>query len=90
MGVTARQPDVELHIEALALYGLEHLDHDQVGAAVQQELARLLAEGGVPPALLRSRDLGRVDGGAFDVAPGSTGGEIGAQVAQAVYGSMQP
>ena len=78
--------NIELHIEELVLNGFEAGDRYRIGAAVEAELARLLAERGVPPSLAQSGDVAHLDGGTFDVAPGSRGEAIGAQVAQALYG----
>ncbi|MBE9514414.1 MAG: hypothetical protein IMY83_05240 [Chloroflexi bacterium] len=79
--------NIELHIEELVLHGFDSGDHYRIGAAVEAELARLFAEQGVPPSLMtQSGDVAHLDGGTFDVAPGSRGEAIGAQVAQALYG----
>ena len=77
---------VELHIDELILDGFAPGDHDLIGGAVGRELARLLAVQGVPPGLAQGRDVAWLDGGAFEVTPGSTGETIGAGVAKALYG----
>ena len=88
--MTDHQPaNLELHIEELVLHGFEHVDRAQIGSAVQHELSRLVAEGGVPRSLAHSGEIANLDGGEFDLAPGSEAGRVGAQVAQAVYGSLQ-
>jgi len=46
---------------------------------------RLLAYRGVPQSLVQGGEIASVDGGAFEVAPGSRGDVVGAQVAKAVY-----
>lgn len=79
---------IELHIEELVLHGLAPGDHHCIGAAVEAKLARLLAEQGVPPSLAQGCEVAHLDGGAFDVAPGSTAETIGAQVAGALYGGL--
>jgi hypothetical protein len=81
--------NLELHIEELVLHGLEHVDRAQIGRAVEQKLWRLIAEGGAPRMLTTSREIGQIAGGEFDLTYGSTATEIGNQVAEAVYGSMQ-
>lgn len=39
--------NVELHIEQLVLHGFAPSDRYRIGAAIQQELARLLAQQGI-------------------------------------------
>lgn len=80
---------IELRIGELVLDGLEGVDGQAVGAAVQRELARLLGSGGVPPAWRRSGlQVTRLDAGAFTVTPGSPSEDVGAHVARAVHGSL--
>jgi len=81
-------PVVELHIGELVLEGFPSLDQAQLGAVVQQELARLLAERGLPAGLARGGEVASLDGGEFQVQQGSKAPEIGAQIAQAVYGGL--
>lgn len=83
-----RPGNIELHIEELVLHGFESGDRYRIGAAVEAELARLFAEQGVPPSLAQGGEMAHLDGGTFDVAPGSTAEAIGAQVAQALYGGL--
>ena len=82
------RPDIQLHIEELVLNGLPDVDGQAIREGIQRELARLLAEQGVPPALGGSGGALRVDGGAFDVAADADAGTIAVQVAQAVYGGL--
>ena len=79
---------VELHIEELVLHGFAPGDRYRIGEAVEQELARMLADRGVPESLAQGGEIASVDGGAFEVAPGSRAGVVGAQVAKAVYGGL--
>jgi hypothetical protein len=80
-----KAPSIDLHIEELVLRGFEPGEEGRIGQAVQREMARLLAEGNVPPSLAQGGEIAHLDGGTFDVAPGSGAEAIGAQVAQAVY-----
>ena len=80
--------NVQLNIEELILHGFAALDRRQIGAAVGAELTRLFREQGVPPALLNGGALVRLDGGAFTVSPDAKAVQIGAQVAQALYGGL--
>jgi hypothetical protein len=76
--------NIELNIEELVLHGFSPGDRHHIGEAVEQELTRLLADQGVPQSLERSGVIANMDGGAFEVAPGSR-----AQVAKAVYGGLR-
>lgn len=80
------RPDaIDLHIEELVLHGFAPGDRQRIGAAITAELRRLLAERGLPAALAGSASIDRLDGGAYQAAPGATPEAVGAQVAQAVY-----
>jgi hypothetical protein len=80
-----RNPDVNLHIDALVLDGFSPGDRYRIGEAVRLELARLLSEQGVPRPLTRGGALTRLDGGAFEAAPDSRAEVMGARVAQQTY-----
>jgi hypothetical protein len=79
---------LELHIEELVLHGFAPGDRYQIGEAVEHELARLFAEQGAPGWLAEGGEIGRVDGGAFEMTPGSKAGTIGTQVAHAIHGGL--
>lgn len=80
---------VDLYIEELVLHGFQSGDRYRIGEAVQQELARLLTDGGVPASFGGDLEISRVDAGAFDVAPGATAEQTGARVGQAIYGGLR-
>jgi len=80
--------NVELHIEELILHGFAPADRYRIGAALERELTQLFGAGGVPPTFMQSIEVERLDGGAFQVAPGGRAEAIGAQVAQTVYGEL--
>jgi hypothetical protein len=80
-----RPLNVEVRIEELLLHGFAPGDRYRIGQAVERELVRLFTEQGVPPSLTQGGEIASMDGGAFNVAPGSKSETIGVQVAQAVY-----
>ncbi len=84
-----RQKNIELHIEELVLHGFAGSDHQNIGEAVERELSRLFAEKGVPPSLVDGGRIDNLDGGAFEVMPGSRTEVVGAGVARAVYGGLK-
>jgi hypothetical protein len=79
------EPSVQLHIEELWLDGFAPRDHYDLGNVIERELMRLCTEWGMPASLTSGGEIARLDAGAFDVTPGSTTSDIGAQVAQAIY-----
>lgn len=79
---------IEVHIEELVLEGVSAADRLSVGAAVERELARLLAEHGVPEGLTAGPARQTVDGGSFERGPRASPTRIGDQVAGAVYRSL--
>lgn len=79
---------VELHIEELMLQGFADVEGRRVGDAVERELARLLNEQGAPPAIRGGGEVARLDGGAFEVQPGSDPETIGVSLARAIYGGL--
>lgn len=81
--------NLEMEIEDLVLHGFPGMDKDRIARAVQMELERLITEGGVPASLQEGGDIARLEGGSFQVAPGLSAEEVGAQVARAIYGGMR-
>lgn len=77
--------NVHLQIEELILHGFTPADRQRIGAAVEEELTRLLVEQGVPPTLANGGLLARLDGGSFSVSATAKPQQIGRQVAQAIY-----
>jgi hypothetical protein len=90
-----RSGRVELRIEELVLEGFAPGDRHGIGDAIQVELARLLAEQGLPPWLVGASGVGSAgdetdwSAAPIAVAPNSSAAAIGNQVAQAVYGARR-
>lgn len=82
--------NVELYIEELILHGFAPSDRYPIGEAVEQELTRLLTVQGVPPSLAQGKEVASLDGGSFEVTAGAKPEAIGNQVAQAIYGGLNP
>jgi len=76
---------IEVRIEEFVLHGFAAGDRYFIGDAVERELARLFVEQGTLPSLAQGREIERLDGGTFEVKPGSGAKVIGVQVAQAAY-----
>lgn len=83
------KPRIELHIEELVLEGFSPRDRHRIGEAVEAELTRLLEERGVPGSIKSGGEIESINGGSFEVAPGSRAEKVGSQVAKAVYGGLR-
>ena len=82
--------NVNLHIERLILDGLDIApgQHHVVRAAVEIELGRLLARGGLATQLSGGGALPRIASPAIQVQSGNGPVELGRQIAGAVYGGI--
>ena len=81
------RPGVELVLEELVLHGFPAGDRRRIAAAVERELARRIADGGLPPGLASGGALARLDGGSFTVDRSAGPDAIGARVAEAIVSS---
>jgi hypothetical protein len=80
--------NLELRIEELVLRGFAPGDRYRISDTMERELVHLFAKGGTPPSLAQGSEIERLDGGTFEMWPGSGAQAIGVQVAQAVYGGL--
>ncbi|HEX9372632.1 MAG TPA: hypothetical protein VF897_16595 [Roseiflexaceae bacterium] len=80
--------NIELSIEKLILHDMPLAQRHQVAAAIEQELARLLAERGVPPDLAARGGSIPIDAARVEISAGLRPEAIGAQVAESIYGSL--
>ena len=80
-------PQIELHIEELALHGRDTEQARAVGPAVVAELIRLLTERGLPT-VRTDRGLSTIDAGIVSVDERGAR-TLGAQVAGRVHGSLR-
>jgi len=76
---------VKVKIEELALEGLPAADRHRIGGAVKSELARLLAERGLPPGLVGGERISKLDGGRIEMRQGERPEVVGQRVGGAVY-----
>jgi hypothetical protein len=81
---------VHLHIERLILDGLpvERRDAPLVQASIEAEIARLLSTEGIAPSLLSGGAIYAQPASSISVTSETTPAELGAQIAQAVYGGL--
>lgn len=80
---------VDLHIEELVLHGFAAHDRHRIAAAVQQELARLIATQGNANSLKNPLSLDAINAGAFRVQANEKPQTAGTHIARAVYRSMR-
>lgn len=81
---------IELEVDELVLDGFNPHQHFRIRAVAERELVRLFsAERGLPPALRQSREMGYLDAGTFEAAPGVTGEAVGSGVARAMCGALR-
>jgi hypothetical protein len=82
--------NINIHIERLILDGLPiaHSQRPLMQAAVEAELARLLAADGLALNLLAGSVLPSVSGGSIQLASDGNPKTLGQQIAHAVYGGI--
>ena len=78
---------IQVHIDRLILDGIAvpHAQRPHLQAAVEAELARLLADGGVAPHLATGRVVPQIPGDSIELSPHSNPAQLGHQIAHAVY-----
>lgn len=82
--------NIALHMEKLVLVGVE-LGSGQralLQASVEGELARLLGEGGVAPALAGGALVTRLQAPQIEIGPNPDPVRLGQQIAQSVYAGV--
>jgi hypothetical protein len=79
---------IELHIEELVLHGFDPRDRHAIADAVQQELARIVADRGLD-SLRQSAEVPRLDAGTIDL-DATRGAAAGAPIAGAIHSTLNP
>lgn len=79
---------IDLEIDELVLNGFAAADRHAIGDAFQRELARLLAERGIPQAIAEARETAQLNIESFESATGSDAHAIGAELAKKIYGGF--
>jgi len=83
--------NIQLHIERLVLDGVPLEPGGQRGLqmAVEAELTKLLADGGLNPAFLSGGAVPHMPAPAIHLGRGNNPSQVGTQIAQAVYGGLK-
>lgn len=79
---------IELSIDELLLRDLPYADREQIAAALEQELERLLREQGLPESFTAGETIPEISVDDLYVANRAEPESIGAQIAQTVYSSL--
>jgi hypothetical protein len=85
----SRQP-IQLRINKLVLPEGMADNPTGIGGALERELARLLADQGLPSDLEANGNITHLDGGTVEGAGGDTTEMVGTQIARAIYEGMKP
>jgi uncharacterized membrane protein len=82
--------NINLHIERVILDGLPIARHQapQIQAAIEAELSRLLASGGLDAGFLATGAVPHLSVGDMQLQSGSDSAQLGAQIASALYGGL--
>lgn len=81
---------INLHIKELVLHGFAPGARHEIGDIIQSELARLLHEQGVPGSLRAEGATDEIKGGTFNLAHDAKPRTTGRQIANAIYGGLNP
>jgi hypothetical protein len=81
-------PRIELHIEELVLHGFAAAHGDRIRVALESELARVLADRGLPSALTGGARYETIDAGTIAAGPGSPAEEVASHAAIALHEGM--
>lgn len=84
----ASPPSVQLRIDQLVLEGVAPGERYSVANAMQGELARLLAAQNAAAKIDAPVHQAQVDGGTIRITGSTRPAQFGAQIAQAVHGSL--
>jgi hypothetical protein len=85
----SRNPSVHLYIEEMVLHGFSPQAKHRIARAVEQELTRLLQDGGLPMGWQQGAAIPHIDAGAFTMARVTTPEGIGRQISKNLYGGMK-
>jgi len=82
------QANIELQIDQLNLYGFSKKDVFYIGKAVEEELIKLIEQGGLSEKISTNTFLKSLEGKSFDFSPSSRPETIGKQIAKSIYDSI--
>jgi hypothetical protein len=77
--------DLDVRIDELVLHGFAPHEQHRIRDTLEQALARLFRERGIPPGLANGAASPSLDAGDFGVAAGSSPSALGERIALALY-----
>lgn len=82
--------NINLHIEKLVLEGIDlrPAQRQHLQDALETELGRLLAQGGIPGELAAGGALPSLRANGFEMSSGRDPVQLGQQIARSVYGGL--
>ena len=80
---------VEINIDKLILHGFSPADRNKIGEALRSELARLIAENGIPPGFSEGKNIGEMNGGTFSLPKNKHARSVGNNIAKSIYRGMR-
>ena len=83
-----KQTPIELEIEELILRDVPPALRQQLAVVIERELARLLVEQGLPPALAQGGNIPDLAIGPVRIAEHARAEVVGSQIARSVYGKL--
>ena len=81
--------NIELHIEEIVLHGFAQGVRYRIVEAIQNELARLLTEKGLPGLFEQNIEFSSIDGGSIMIGSGESTRSLGVRIGQSVYRGME-
>lgn len=81
--------NVTIEIDELVLHGFPAADRHAIADALETELARLVAERGLPAGLADGAGAALAPSGRFTLAPGAAGASVGAGAVEAIYQALR-
>jgi len=80
---------INIRIGKLVLHGFNYHDHKRVGTALEQELARLIKENGLPEGSTKEIEIPKIGAPSFSAPADMNPTTIGTEVARSIYRSKE-
>jgi len=79
---------IDVAIEHLVLDGFEPQQSQAIAATLQEKLASLIEEKGLPGEFQASIQAGRLDAGTINLPEGASPAQMGTQIAEAIFNHL--
>lgn len=88
MITTDGRSTVDIAIEHLVLDGFEPQQSQAIAATLQEKLASLIEERGLPGEIQGSIQAGKLDAGSINLPEGASPAQMGTQIAEAIFNRL--